>query len=222
MTTSSWIQPIAVTRTGSHEEMVVAAASASIMVYASLRDRPEWDVWLSGPFTKSVRRGTAGQWERAAALETAGPPIRVGEAAAVGFVPCLQDRMPSPVHKMQVTGTDRVRTGTWPVVPPEDTACVPVLVINQDLGMSTGKTAAQAAHGMFRWWRRLDKAQQLGWVEQNAAVMCVEVTGDQFTEAARVAESVVTDAGFTEIDAGSVTVAVMSFDAWTGMGLLSS
>ena len=72
--------------------------------------------------------------------------------------------------------------------------------------MSTGKTAAQAAHALILHYETLDAPERDSWV---AAGMPATVTepGDYQDIPARIE---IRDAGFTEIEPGSSTVKVVA------------
>lgn len=223
MNDTDWIQPIVVRRSGSHEEMIAAVASASVLAYAESADDPSWVQWLSGPFTKSVRRGTNGQVTLASTLPEAQSTVDVGDAEAHGFLPVQYKDMPPLLRKMQVSGTEQVRTGRWvhAAVPDAVAVATPTLVLNPSVAMTTGKTAAQAAHGSFLWWLGLGPTDRKLWADNDCALsVCQALTPATFARAVDAAAAVVTDAGFTEIPAGSLTVAVLPTGTAESIGLL--
>lgn len=200
-----YVQPIALLRSGTHEDAVRAVALASVMAYALHPEEPQWDRWLSGPFAKSVRRAKKrGPFEAVAAISAA--RVHVGEAEAAAFIPTTYPEMDPALAKLQVSGTNFERTGRW-VAPAVEGG--PRMFVNESLGMSTGKTAAQAAHGLFAWYERLDYDRRTAWVEAGAPFSLTSVPEDQFTGVANDAYVLIEDAGRTEIKKDSATVAVL-------------
>lgn len=196
------VQCIAVARSGTHEQVVRAVAAASVRAWLTSPDDPAWAAWLSGRFVKSVRRGRPAELARARPL--AASEVHVGDAVALGFAPTLPDGMPKVLAKMQVSGTDMERTGNWGEV-----TAGPLLVQNPLVEMSTGKTAAQAAHALFLWALTLDADARARWVADDAPFQ-VTVAPDPAAFAAVDADVQVRDAGFTEISAGTTTFKVVS------------
>src|SRR5690606_12311713 len=116
------------------------------------QDDPRWEKWLSGRFTKTVRRGTGAQMD--AMREEAAAIITVGEVEVVGFAPLSYEDMPKALLKMQVANLDRPRGNneiSGRVHYTTGTPASPVVFVNEDLGMTTGKTAAQVAHAVMAW-----------------------------------------------------------------------
>jgi peptidyl-tRNA hydrolase len=199
-----YVQNIAVVKAGTHEEVVKAVALASVVAYVVRPEEPSWDQWLSGRFTKSVRRGSRAQVREAAILDSCCSGVCVGDAEAYGFLPLHKDVAEPALGKLQVANFERDRTGEWDM---DDGG--PTLVINESIEMSTGKTAAQAAHGLFGWFLRQSSQVRHAWNRADSPFTVVSLPGDEFEEVRRNAFLTITDAGFTEIPAGSVTVVVV-------------
>lgn len=201
---SDLVQAIAIEKNaGSHEDVVRAVALASVLAWILTPEDPRWKAWLAGRFTKSVRRGTAGQI--AAAQEDAKAIVGCGEAVAYGFIPSTYEDMSKPLSKMQVSGSEFERSGQW-IVESEG----PAVWINSDIEMSTGKTAAQAAHGLFAWVLRLSDEERDHWVENGTPVTFLEVPAKEIKALAKLESAVpIVDAGFTEIDPGTMTVVAL-------------
>ncbi|KQO98198.1 peptidyl-tRNA hydrolase [Leifsonia sp. Leaf264] len=138
------VQPIVI-ETGpdaTHQGTVRAAALACVAAYAADRDNPEslWEEWLSGPFTKVVRRAKPAVFAKLTPLVSIEGPG--GRAAAFG--PVDDADVPKDLSRLQVSGTDLPRAATRPQPDPRA-----VVVVNKDLGMTTGKTAAQVSHALL-------------------------------------------------------------------------
>ena len=205
------VQNIVVSPVGCHEEVVTAVTRASVLAYLNTQESfaETWTDWLSGPFTKTVRRGTNGQFN--ACRSKAAATVDFGAATALGFTPCLSDEVPDPLPKMQVDGLERGRFGFENLKMPWYSTSSSLsgerlwICVNPDLEMSTGKTAAQTAHGLFGWTLKVDK---------NAVHGEWEITDkrdawDHFTKGDTVKDVVrIMDEGLTEIEPNSLTVVV--------------
>ena len=205
------VQNIAVSPVGCHEEVVTAVTRASVLAYTSNRERcPEmWNEWLSGPFTKTVRRGTNGQFN--ALRSKAAATVEFGACTALGFVPCPDDEIPDPLPKMQVAGLERGRYGFENLKMPSYSYTSSLsgerlwICINPDLEMSTGKTAAQTAHGLFGWSLKHD----IHAVHGRWEITEKRDAWDHFMYGDTVGNVVkIMDEGLTEIEPGSMTVVV--------------
>ena len=115
------VQPILVVDTGTHEDTVRAASEASLEVYRrTISDYSTfWNEWLSGLFTKTVRRINEKEFYRLtndpSLLEF--PSVYVGHNSGkaialppVGYSPDGNSLFPRPVKKAQVQGTNFVKT----------------------------------------------------------------------------------------------------------------
>ena len=199
------VQPIVLLRSGCHEDAVRCAAEVSLRAYLAAPDRPEWQEWLSGIFTKTVRRAKATEYEKAR-VEGALAEVRHGEAAALGFAPFPAHALPRALARLQVSGTDLERSG-WDRAP-EDAHCV--VALNESLGMSTGKAAAQAAHALWAVWLQMGGRNQERWATDNLAFRLIGVPAEEMglerllgiDHAVHVA---IHDAGLTEVEPGSLT-----------------
>lgn len=194
------VQPIVLLSRGTHADACRGAALASVTAWLAHHEHPSWEPWLSGWFTKTVRRAK-NEHALARALD-AGPAVveRVGDAAAAALVPVTYYEMARSVRKLQVSGLDLPReagagNGTGG----------PTILVNASLGMSTGKTSAQVAHGLFAWLLTLDDASRVDWFYGGRRFGLTEVGAAELTGAAGLA---IHDAGLTEVVPGSATVKV--------------
>lgn len=198
------LQPIVVRRTGTHEDMVVAAARASVAAWLSDPENPAWAPWLVGSFGKSVRRARPVEVEKVREFMLAS--VKVGDAEAFAGLPVSRVEMAPPIAKLQVSGTDAERSG-WPEAVSTEG---PHLFVNADAGMTTGKTCAQVAHGLFGWARLQDAAVLAAWAEAGMPFTVSELSQSEFTAARASAVVVIEDAGHTEVDPGTATVLALS------------
>lgn len=198
-----FVQPIAVLRAGCHEDAVKAVALASVLAYVNTGDDPAWGQWLTSRFAKSVRRAKAGQF--AALAPGAAAVVQIGEAKAAAFIPSTYEDLDPALSKLQVSGTDFDRSEQWRKAPEEGW---PWLLVNEGLGMTTGKTAAQTAHALFVWFLQTDENTRSRWAAEGFPFTVEGVSGDDFVKSAKNARVTINDAGFTEIEPGSATVLV--------------
>ena len=77
------VQPIVLLRSGSHEDAVRCVAEASLRAYVSAPDLPDWEAWLAGSSTKTVRRP--------AVVWVAGDPTHVEDEEELGVAYLLGD-----------------------------------------------------------------------------------------------------------------------------------
>ena len=192
------VQPILVrvSPQASHEQVCVAVALASAGALRQARaglftEREIWNRWCNGSYTKSVRvpRGPS-HWDRA--LDTSQHClIDLGPVAAAAFEPVTYPDMTEPIRKARVSGLQR-DTATGYLDYPQSRYTI---WLADDLGMSTGKAAAQAAHAACAvasmegpWSLRLAPSAQLADLDNPVAV--------------------IQDNGLTEIEPGSLTAVV--------------
>lgn len=204
MDDTSLVQPIVLRRSGTHENATRAAALASVTAWYKHADDPAWDAWLAQRFTKTVRRArNDNQFATAVSSAPCAAQI-INDASAAAFVPVTYLDMPRHISKLQVSNLELPRTA-WEA-PDRDSG--PVLVVNEALPMSTGKTAAQAAHALFAWLLTLTTTEQARWFQTGRNFSVTGAGSDQFAQARSEATVAIRDAGFTEIEAGSCTVVV--------------
>jgi peptidyl-tRNA hydrolase len=182
--------------------VATAVPLASLLAMLATPDDPAWAAWLNARWTKSVRRGTGPQLEAAAPF--AATVVEVGAARAYGFAPCTYEELPAPLVKMQVALFERDHEGDLP-----DPGAGPVIGVNPTIEMSTGKTAAQAAHGIYRWWTSTRRASRDAWVEAGHPLWVrTELSEREWRRFVDDADGVIHDAGLTETEPGALTVAV--------------
>lgn len=195
-----WVQPIVVLKTGSHEDTVRLGALASLAIShdrLSESEQAAVDDWLSGPFTKTVRRASEKEitklkeWcEENSVSYTV---MRENNSVAMALVPMRYDEFPKELSRLQVNGTDFSRNEQ--VMAPAE---VSLHVLSS---LTTGKATAQAAHALWLW--ALDSPLEWGsWSNECA----LSVLFSEFTENDVPAEGyAIHDNGLTEIEAGTLT-----------------
>jgi len=187
-----------------HEDVVVAVATASVKALVFTRQFPIWDEWLAGPFTKTVRRATITQFDDA--TEYAVAAAQEGDTQVIATAPMRYEDFPKCIAKAQVQGTDYPHRGSylWPPILSDDE---PLVAINPRVEMTTGKTAAQVAHGLMAAILRRDPEWIKGWVERQCPWGCfVAPTVSEFDSWATNSPVHINDAGYTEVEPGTLTV----------------
>ncbi|TDO49189.1 peptidyl-tRNA hydrolase [Kribbella sp. VKM Ac-2527] len=149
---------------------------------------------------KVVRRGRGAEWRRAAALP--GITVTWGTAVVRVFPPVPLDAVPKELAKLQVSGTDFEDPEELPALAPD----MPVLWINPELEMSSGKAMAQCGHGAQLAWWALSAAGRKEWAAADFALAVRTATPAKWKELLTSGLPVVQDAGFTEVAPGSCTV----------------
>jgi peptidyl-tRNA hydrolase len=156
--------------------------------------------WEDARIRKVVRRARGAAWERARAL----PGITVGQGTAEVRVypPVPVDDWPADLARLQVSGTD-FEDPTPPADAPDG---VPVLWLNPELPMSTGKAMAQVGHGAQLAWWELAPTDRSKWKDVEFDLRVRTAGAGQWKELLASGLPVVTDGGFTEVAPGSATV----------------
>lgn len=186
-----------------HRDAVAAAAVAGVLAYAKRAGDEAWDEWVGGRFTKTVRRAAPRPFARLGGGAPSGL-VRIGRAEAAAFEPQRYEDMPRALRALQVSGTQLPDSD--PVAPLPGT---PLIVLNRDLAMSTGKAAAQAAHALLAWYLEAATGTAGEWETRPCAAV-LEIPQQRFRTLSRAggAGPLIVDAGLTEIDPGTPTAFV--------------
>ena len=207
------LQPIVVTKSATHEDIIRASALASVQAWLASSTAPEWVDWLNGSFGKTVRRAKALDLDKCAPYMLSS--VTVGDATAMAGLPATRENLPSVVKKLQVTGSDAARIGWdgWTENVDLFGKCeVPVLLISSAAGMSTYKTAAQCAHGLVNLALRQNLTNLNTWANNGYPLIIDEPRQKTFSAMLNRAEEqpdkfvVIRDAGHTEVEPGTTTV----------------
>lgn len=195
--------------------LLEAAAAASIAVCLDERAEPEGEwhadvsAWADERIRKVSRRARGAHWQAVQSLP--GITVNVDGAEARALVPGLVVEAPKEVSKLQISGSELPADEPGPV--PDG---VPVLWLNPEVAMTVGKAAAQVGHATMILASLLDDSQVEAWA--SAGYRCAVRTpgvalwkelhpGDDPAGAWRDRRVIaVRDAGFTEVDPGTVTV----------------
>jgi peptidyl-tRNA hydrolase len=209
--------------------LLEAAATAALAVCLDERAAPggEWHeavaLWIDGRIRKVVRRARGAHWS--AVCDLPGVTVTVEGASVRALVPCPVTETPREVSRLQISGTDLPPDSPGP--PPEE---LPVVWLNPGLELTVGKAAAQVGHatmllaaefprpaladwmaaglrcavrtaGVDRWRRLLADADTTG---DRQLAGNSEQAGDRQRAGGGLTVAV-RDAGFTEVEPGTVT-----------------
>ena len=211
-----WVQPIVVDSTGTHLDTIKAVALASMRVYLETAeaDLASWDTWLSGAFTKSVRRAKPALFEKLAnpAVGIAAR-VEIAGSRALAYRPIRYADLPRELSRLQVSGTDFTRLTSDPL-PDRLTAQSPVaVVVSEDL--TTGKAAAQAAHALFAWVLDARPRARAAWLAQPAATSVTLASPDRVKVLSGGRGAVpIHDNGYTEVEPGTLTAVAVPSLTW--------
>ncbi|MGY4765577.1 peptidyl-tRNA hydrolase [Kribbella sp. CWNU-51] len=197
------------------------AARAVLAILADERSTGEGEwaeavtAWQDNRIRKIVKRARGAEWRRTEGIPGitvtgsgagAEPPVDAEEPAVVAevrvFPPTPMDDVPAEFANLQVSGTDFVDSGELPSLEPG----VPVLWINPELEMSSGKAMAQCGHAAHLAWLELSDEGRKGWVAADFALAVRTASPAQWRRLLTSGLPVVQDAGFTEVAPGSRTV----------------
>lgn len=191
-----------------------AAAALAVCLHDDARPGGPWyealHTWTSGHIRKVARRARGAHWD--AVQELPGVTMEVDGAQARALLPCRVGDLPREVSRLQISGSDLPADEPGPA--PGDR---PVLLLNPDVTMSAGKAAAQVGHATMLLAALLDSARLAAWAAQHyrchVRVAEVEQWAHSTAALARPHEAwnehglvAVRDAGFTEVEPGTVTV----------------
>lgn len=194
--------------------LLEAAATAALAVCTDPRAQPggEWHdavaPWVDGRIRKIARRARGAHWR--AVAELPGVTVRVGDAEARALLPGPVDDVPKVVARLQIGGTELPADEPGPPDPD-----APLVLLSPHAEMTVGKAAAQVGHATM-----LLGAAAGGPV--GAAPVCAVRTADPAAWA-RLAPAAddgtdgvvgVRDAGFTEVDPGTMTCLAVAHAAF--------
>ncbi|MEJ8278597.1 peptidyl-tRNA hydrolase [Pseudonocardia spirodelae] len=185
--------------------LLEAAATAAVAVCADPRAQPggEWHdavaPWVDGRIRKIARRARGAHWR--AVQELPGVTVRVGDAEARALLPGPVDEAPKVVSRLQIGGTEL--PADEPGAPDPG---APLVLLSPYAPMTVGKAAAQVGHATMLL------AAAAGWPVGPVPVCAVRTATPR--DWARLCPAAddgtggvvgVRDAGFTEVDPGTMT-----------------
>lgn len=182
------VQPILVVPSNPKNYVIRDVALASVCSMQKL-SHENWDLWLTTAFTKSVRKVKNIEMLQKMCEEE--NFVQMGCAAA--RYPDSYENYSKKLSKTRVSGWD---TEVLPETT-EDTVYTHVIYLNASLEMSTGKSAAQAAHALMKYC--LENPQ----VDVSAISLGIRSIPQE--EMQMDSAYLIVDNGLTEIPQGSVT-----------------
>lgn len=191
-----------------------AAAAAAVAVCLDPRAEPggEWHdavaAWVSGRIRKVARRARGAHWR--AVQELPGVTVAVEGAEVRALLPCRVSEVPKTVSRLQISGSDLPDDSPGPTP-----AGVPLLLLNPGVEMTVGKAAAQVGHATMLLASVLDADRRAAWAadgfrcavrKPGAERWASLLPADPATAWRDHGVISVRDAGFTEVDPGTITV----------------
>lgn len=188
--------------------LLTAAAQAVVAVCLDTRviTDEEWHTgvtdWYDHLIRKVARRARNKAWDDAQSVN--GVTATVDGAQARAFVPSSVSAVPAEIKKLQIKGTELERDDEFTAAPQPG---VPLIAVNADLEMSTGKSAAQVGHGSMLLAAGRDAEWAWQWAQAGFPLQVREMPADELRKLARQEDAVVVrDAGYTEVAPDSATV----------------
>ncbi|GAB1821512.1 peptidyl-tRNA hydrolase [Herbidospora sp. RD11066] len=155
--------------------------------------------WERHGIRKVVRRARGAEWTRVLGLP--GETVSAGTAQVRVHPPIPLDGWPKDLSRLQVSGTDLEDPE-----PPGSPGAHCVLWINPHLEMTAGKAMAQAGHAAQLAWWATPPSDRAEWRETGLATSVRTASAHDWAKLVETDLPAVRDAGFTEIEPGSVTV----------------
>jgi peptidyl-tRNA hydrolase len=186
-----------------------AAATAALAVFFDPRaaEGGEWAgelaAWVAGRIRKVARRARGTYWLTAAGLP--GVTVAVGDAEVRAFPPYRVVEAPKELSRLQVSGTEL----SDPEPPGPPPSGVPVLWLTPHVEMTAGKAMAQVGHATMLLAAYLDLPVLERWAEAGLPVAVRQADARRWAELTSAPGGplvAVRDAGFTEVEPGTVTV----------------
>lgn len=202
-------------------ELAASACALLCLADASAPGGP-WheavDAYCRGRIRKVTRRARGAQWEAVADLP--GLTLRDGETQVRALVPGLVSDLDKRVAKLQVAGTDIADDGTVPTRKPGESGPVLRCGVPSSRDLTAGKLMAQTGHAgmiaaalsadtdpdLLRDWHAAGCPARLEVVDQTRWEDLLGSLADPAAAWRDHHRLAVRDAGFTEVDPGTVTV----------------
>ncbi|WP_042387747.1 peptidyl-tRNA hydrolase [Streptacidiphilus melanogenes] len=156
--------------------------------------------WEDARIRKVVRRARGAEWRKASELPGLTTTGKTAEVRV--FPPIPLDGWPKELAKLQVSGTEL--TDDAPLAPADPDT--PVLWLNPDVEMSTGKSMAQVGHAAQLAWWALAAPARAAWKADGFPLAVRPSDAAAWASLTASGLPFVRDAGFTEIAPGSCTV----------------
>lgn len=185
-----------------HTDALTAAAQAVIRVLADPRAGEEWHeeiaAWIGNRIRKVVRRARGAHWR--AAEQLPGVTVKVGTAEVRVFPPSLVTELPKELSRLQVSGIELEDE-------PREPTKAPTLWLTPEATMTTGKAMAQVGHAAMLLAAYADRSYLDTWADQDFPINVRKATKQEWADLTADQHAVtVRDAGFTEVEPGTITV----------------
>ncbi len=194
-----------------HHRVLVATATAAVRLLCDPRCAPggPWEPavrrWQDGRIRKLVRRGRASVFTRATGVP--GVSVELDGLAVHACVPAPTRPLPKDLDRLQVTGLE-LDPDSPHGFPPVPGPLVQVALTPHE-PLSTGKRAAQAAHGAHVALLRMPPGLRSAWQQAGCPVQVAEPAAEDFDAWATRWPVSIRDAGFTETG-GRVTLTCLA------------
>lgn len=203
---------------GDERGAVAAIAKACVQLLAAAESNEEWqrhvERWHEGRIRKIVRRARGSKWQKLIDSDS-GVAVEADGWEAWAETPGPVDAVRRELSSLQVSGTDVA--GDWPKTATREGR--PLVAVNPQLDISTGKLCAQVAHAAgLIWWNAAHEGGDVRreaerWLEAGVPLQLVRPEEGVWAELESSIEGAnnarrgrIVDAGFTEIPPGTATV----------------
>lgn len=159
--------------------------------------------WNDARIRKVARRARGSHW--AAVADVDGVTVEHAGACARALVPGPVGELDPRISRLQIGGTDLPHDD-----PAEPSPGIPVFWIRKSLGMTVGKAAAQVGHAAMLYVGSIDVDAARTWSDSGFPCAVREADDEQWQVLLGLVDRgsavAVRDAGYTEVEPGSVTV----------------
>lgn len=189
-------------------DVLAAAATAVATLLADPRCQPGGEFaasverWLDGRIRKHCRRARGADWRRV--QDVAGVTVAVGSAEVRAFVPEPTDAIDRRIAKLQLSGSELDDPDADDLIDPEPGGPL-VISISPSPPLAVGKAAAAAGHAAQVAMAEMPPARLARWHADGLPVRIEHPSPARWAELRAVAPVVIVDAGFTDVDPGTVT-----------------
>lgn len=203
------------TPTATRSDVLTATAGAVVgVIHAAHTNHPEWlpvvEAWEAEPFRKLFRRAKPNKWATLFTTPGVQGVTAVCDTASVAaLTPVRDDALPPQVKKLQMSGWEPERIPATVKPSPNDVMPGVTVFVSNDPVLTLGKAAAAVGHTVHLAYNTMDATRREEWVQAGFPVTVME-RDDSLAVWQSEANIVVSDAGYTEVDPGTVT----AFGLW--------
>jgi peptidyl-tRNA hydrolase len=206
-----WVMQIALlvdkANPASRGHLCAAAATAVVRLISHVNAQPDgpWHAeviaWSDTQIRKHARRARGGTWQAIQGLP--GVTAIVAGAQARAFVPTPMSDIPADLKRLQLSGSEPDTLGPQHIADRPDG---PVIIsISTNPVLSLGKAAAAAGHAAQLTYYQMPAEQRDRWAQAGFPVVVEHPSPANWPTVRASGLVVVQDAGYTEIDPGTVT-----------------